>query len=205
MIWSMIKYSNHDVVKVFQTQGEYMKKKFETERLILRPWENTDAEELYLYAKDPEVGPITGWPVHISVNNSREIIEQVLSKTGNYAVVLKETGLPVGSIGLMIGETSNIDIPDSEAEIGYWIGVPYWGRGLIPEAVRELMHYAFEELHMEKLWCGYFDGNEKSRRVQEKCGFEYHHTIENMQLKFMNDIRTEHVSCITKEQWKTTV
>lgn len=42
-----------------------MKKKFETERLILRPWENTDAEERYLYAKDPDEGPITGWPVHM--------------------------------------------------------------------------------------------------------------------------------------------
>jgi len=66
---------------------------------------------------------------------------------------------------------SNIGLPDSEAEIGYWIGVPFWGQGLIPEAVRALMHYAFNELNMNKLWCGYFDGNEKLKKVQEKCGF----------------------------------
>ena len=94
------------------------------------------------------------------------------------------------------------DEADTEAEIGYWIGVPYWGQGLIPEAVRELIRYGFEELNMEKLWCGYFDGNEQSCRVQEKCGFVYHHTNEKIPWVLMNDIRTEHVTCLTKEQWE---
>ena len=49
----------------------------ETERLILRPWKEDDAESLYKYAKNPEVGPIAGWPVHTSVENSREIIQKV--------------------------------------------------------------------------------------------------------------------------------
>ena len=179
-----------------------MKDRFETDRLILRPWKETDAEELYQYAKDDRVGPIAGWPVHTSVENSCEIIRSVLSAEGTYAVILKESNLPVGSIGLMVGKASNLDIPDAEAEIGYWIGVPYWGKGLIPEAVNELKRYAFEELQMEKLWCGYFDGNEKSHRVQEKCGFVYHHTNENKPWPIMSDIRTEHITCITKEQWR---
>ena len=124
----------------------------ETERLILRPWAETDAEECYKYAKNQQVGPIAGWAVHTSIENSREIIRTVLSAPETYAVVLKDTGLPVGSIGLMLGKASNIGIPDTEGEIGYWIGVPYWGQGLIPEAVRELMKYGFEELKLEK--CG---------------------------------------------------
>jgi len=180
-----------------------MRDRLETERLILRPWEEKDAAELYDYAKDARVGPIAGWPVHTSVENSRETIKNVLSKEGTYAVVLKETDLPVGSVGLKIGKESNLDIPDTEAEIGYWIGVPYWGQGLIPEAVRELMRYAFEELEMEKLWCGYFDGNLKSCRVQEKCGFIYHHMKENIYLELLDDIRTENVNCITRQQWAT--
>lgn len=175
--------------------------KLETKRLILRPWEESDAEELYKYAKDPAVGPIAGWPPHTSVENSREVIKNVLSETGNYAVVLKETGLPVGCAGLMIGKNSNLDIGGDEGEIGYWIGVPYWGRGLIPEAVMELLRYGFEELGLKTIWCGYFDGNEKSRRVQEKCGFVYHHTNKDIEWKIMGDIRTEHVSRITKEEW----
>ena len=94
----------------------------ETERLLLRPWEERDAEDLYRYASHPDVGPIAGWSVHTSVENSREIIREVLSATETYAVVLKENGHPVGSIGLMIGETSNIGLPKTEGEIGYWIG-----------------------------------------------------------------------------------
>ena len=175
---------------------------FETERLILRPWELSDAESLYQYANNPQVGPIAGWPVHTSVEHSRDIIKTVLSAPETYAVVLKETGQPVGSVGLMIGDKSNIiGIPSTECEVGYWIGVPFWGQGLIPEAVRKLMQYAFEDLNMEKIWCGYFDGNIKSKRVQEKCGFHYHHTEQDVPCTIENLLRTEHISCITKDEW----
>ena len=174
---------------------------FETERLLLRPWEETDAEDLYSYAKDPAVGPVTGWAVHTSVENSREIIRDVLSAEEIYAVCLKEDRRAIGSAGLTVGQHSNLALPDNEGEIGYWIGVPFWGRGLIPEAVRELIRHAFEDLALAVLWCGYFDGNEKSRRAQEKCGFVYHHTNRNIHWKQMDDIRTEHVSRLTKEEW----
>ena len=142
------------------------KKMLETERLILRPWEETDAESLYEYAKDDRIGPVAGWPVHTSVENSREIIKTVLSAPETYAVCLKEDNKAIGSIGLMVGKQSNIGLPDSEGEIGYWIGVPFWGRGLIPEAVREMIRYAFTDKHLDTLWCGYFEGYDKSRRVQ---------------------------------------
>lgn len=175
--------------------------KLETERLYLRPWKETDAEILYQYAKSPEVGPMAGWPPHTSVENSREIIRGVLSEPETYAVVLKETNEPIGSISLISGEGSNLHLPKEESEIGYWIGKPYWGRGLMPEAVREMMRYGFEEMGMTSLWCGYFDGNVKSKRVQEKCGFRYHHTMEQVPCSMLNEVRTEHVSRITKEQW----
>lgn len=178
-------------------------KNLETKRLLLRPWLESDAESLYQYARDPQVGPAAGWDPHTSVENSREIIRTVLSAEGTYAVVLKESGEPVGSIGIMIGKQSNIGIPEDEGEIGYWIGVPYWGQGLIPEAVRELMRHCFCELGLKKLWCGYFDGNEKSRRVQEKCGFRCHHTEKDKLWAPQNRILTEHITCITKEQWET--
>lgn len=174
----------------------------ETQRLLLRPWEETDAEALYEYAKDPAVGPIAGWPVHTSVENSREIIRTVLSQPETYAVVLKETGKPVGSIGLMIGKYSNLSVGEDEGEVGYWIGKPYWGQGLIPEAVRELMRYGFENLQLRVLWCAYFEGNEKSRRVQEKCGFRYQRTDKDKLWTLTNEVRTEYISCITREQWE---
>ena len=99
----------------------------ETERLLLRPWTLGDAEELYRYAKDPEVGPAAGWEPHTSVENSREIIKTVLSAPGTFAVVLKETGLPIGSAGYF--QTKAQSSETGEMEIGYWIGKPYWGKG----------------------------------------------------------------------------
>ena len=176
--------------------------RFETERLILRPWELSDADNLYEYAKDERVGPIAGWPAHTSVEHSMEIIKTVLGLPKTYAVCLKEDNKAIGSIGLMIGKQSNLPIGPDEAEMGYWIGVPFWGKGLIPEAVRCLMKYGFEVLGMNKLWCGYFDGNTKSKRVQEKCGFQHHSTLKDKEWPLLNDIRTQHITCLTKEQWR---
>lgn len=175
--------------------------KLETERLILRPWLEGDAEDLYLYARDPNIGPAAGWEPHISVENSREIIRTVMNGPENYAVVLKETGRPVGSAGIMFNKNGSAPMGENEAEIGYWIGVPYWGKGLIPEAVRELLRRCFDDLGSAAVWCGYYDGNDKSRRVQEKCGFRYHHTEENIPSP-MGDLRTEHFTRQTKEQWQ---
>lgn len=170
----------------------------QTKRLILRPWCETDAESLYEYAKDDRVGPIAGWPVHTDVENSREIIKNVLAVDETYAVCLKEDNRAIGSIGLMLGKNSNLALPENEGEIGYWIGVPFWGRGLIPEAMQELIRHAFDDLHLARLWCGYFDGNEKSKRAQEKCGFVYHHTDKDIYWALMDDIRTEHITCLEK-------
>ncbi|WP_081501539.1 GNAT family N-acetyltransferase [Slackia sp. CM382] len=175
----------------------------ETKRLILRPWVESDAETLYKYASHPDVGPIAGWAIHTSVEDSREIIRSVLSAPETYAVVLKESDQPIGSIGLMIGKASSIGLPDSEGEIGYWIGVPYWGQGLMPEAARELMRYGFENLRLNRIWCGYFDGNEKSKRVQEKCGFHYHHTAYNVPCAIEGVFRTGHITCLSIEEWRS--
>ena len=62
---------------------------FETTRLLLRPWCESDAESCYRYARDPFVGPAAGWPAHTSVENSREIIRTVLSEPDTFAVILK--------------------------------------------------------------------------------------------------------------------
>ncbi len=175
----------------------------QTKRLILRKWQESDAESLYKYAQNPNIGPIAGWPPHTSIENSLEIIKNVLSADESYAVVLKETGEAIGSIGLMLSnsEIRSAEIAEKEGEIGYWIGEPFWGQGLIPEAVCELLRHAFEDLQLTAIWCGYYDGNEKSKRVQEKCGFIYHHTEYNKLSPIMNDFRTEHFTKISHEKW----
>lgn len=173
----------------------------ETKRLILRPWRDEDAKDLYKYASDPDVGPIAGWPVHTGVENSLEIIRDVLAVAETYAVCLKENNKAIGSISLKMGDATDMTDQEDECELGYWIGKPYWGYGLIPEAARELLRHGFEELGMKKIWCGYYDGNEKSKRVQEKLGFVYHHTTEGIELSLVNDVRTGHVSCLTRAEW----
>ncbi len=174
----------------------------ETNRLILRPWLDSDANDLYCYASSPDIGPAAGWPVHTSAENSLEIIRNVLSAPETYAVIPKNVGHAVGSVGLMIGAASHISLPDTEGEIGYWIGVPFWGQGMIPEAVDEILRHGFLDLGLQKIWCGYFDGNLKSKRVQEKCGFIYQYTKENVPCSMLDDMRTEHISCLTKGHWE---
>lgn len=153
----------------------------ETARLILRPWSTGDAGSLYEYAKDPLVGPSAGWPVHTSVENSLQIIREVLQVEENYAVTIRGSDAAVGTAGLMIGDSSKLGLGPDEAEIGYWIGAPFWGRGYIPEAVHELMRHAFLDLGTATLWCAFFEDNAKSQRVAEKCGFRFHHTLHNLE------------------------
>lgn len=170
-----------------------------TERLILRPWCEADAEDLYEYAKDPAVGPVAGWPPHQNVEESLDIIKNVLSGKECYAICEKENKKAIGAIELMLnGHTSRVQ-SDDECELGYWLGKPFWGKGYMPEAARELIRRGFEDLGMTTIWCAYFDGNEKSKRVQEKVGFVYHHTCEKVQVTLLNEVRVEHVNCLKRE------
>lgn len=174
----------------------------ETERLILRRFDESDAENVYLYAKDPDVGPIAGWPPHKSVDESREVIRNVFSSSEAYAVCLKSDNKAIGAIELKLNGHTDMTEKDDECELGYWLGKPFWGQGIIPEAVREILRHAFEDIGMNKVWCGYYDGNVKSKRVQEKCGFRYQWTTPDVDVPLMNEIRIGHVSCLTKEEWE---
>jgi len=177
----------------------------ETERLILRPWKETDAEMLYCLAQNPKIGPIAGWPVHTDIENSLHIIRDILSAEHTFAVTLKNADVVIGSVGLMIGAKSNLGIGPREAEIGYWLGEPYWGNGYTPEAALELLKYAFEKLHMATIWCAFSDGNEKSKRVSEKCGFRFQYTMRDVFCQVLNQTKTQHITSITKKEWYATL
>lgn len=170
----------------------------ETERLILRPWRLSDAEDLYRYASDDRVGPVAGWPPHTSVEQSREVIRDIFSQEGVFAVTLKGDDTAVGCIGLIRGAASNFPITDLEGEISYWMGVPFWGQGYITEAIRAVIDYGFRTLGLHTLWCGYFEGNERSRRAQERCGFRHHHTEPPAYFPLIGETRVEHVSILSQ-------
>ena len=141
----------------------------QTQRLILRPWREEDAEELYRWASDPEVGPAAGWAPHESVADSLNILRTILMKPDTWALCLKGTDAPIGSIGAF---PCSAAMADRQPEIGYWLARPYWGQGLMPEAVRALIDLLFRRGARE-VWCAHAVQNHKSRRVIEKCGFTF--------------------------------
>ncbi len=174
----------------------------ETKRLLLRSWMTSDAEALYEQAKDPAVGPIAGWPPHSSVQESLDVIKNVLNGRECFAICEKGSDKPIGCIELRLNGHTDMTDKDDECELGYWLGKSFWGRGYMPEAAREMLRHAFDELDMSVVWCGYYDGNERSKRVQEKVGFVYHHTCDDVPVPLMNEIRVGHTNIMTKEHWE---
>lgn len=156
-----------------------------TTRLLLRPWEVSDAQALYTQAHNPIIGKRCGWPAHKSVEESREIIQS--------------DNTLIGSIGLLLQGESRLSVGENEAEIGYWLGEDFWGKGYMTEAALQIIHYAFEELHLTGLWASVYKENIASQRVIEKCGFRYHHTLEDFLFPLIGERHTSLVYVLNKE------
>ena len=147
----------------------------ETERLILRPFKSSDLEDLYEYASVDGVGEMAGWKHHESKEKSKEILDIFITEDKVFAIVLKESGKVIGSLGVeKYGLEDRLTEFDGYLgrEIGYVLSKDYWGRGIMPEAVGAVIDYLFNVLDWDFLTCGYFDFNSQSKRVQEKCGFK---------------------------------
>lgn len=146
----------------------------ETERLILRPWREDDAEALYRHASDARVSELALWPRHTSVEMSRAVIRDVfMTNPGNFAIVFKPTDGPIGCIGLVPPGNEHSDIAAGEREIGYWIGHSYWGKGLTSEALAGLIGYCRNNLKLTSLLITADSRNTASHRVALKCGFVF--------------------------------
>lgn len=185
-----------------------MTKELKTERLVLRPWRESDAAALYEYAKNPNIGPIAGWPPHQSVEESLDVIRNVFDGPEDYAIALAgDPDTAIGAISLKLAGNSDFFPANdtTQAEMGFWIGEPFWGNGYIPEAARELLRRGFEDLGLSAIWCAYYEGNTKSARTQEKIGFEPIRVAQNMPVPLLGETRTEHVNRMTREQWETLI
>lgn len=144
----------------------------QTDRLILRSWCDDDAPALFELARNPRVGPAAGWQPHANVEESRQIIRDVLAGPCTFATFQRADGALAGCFGLTPASASDV-ASAGEAELGYWLGVSFWGKGLATEAARELVRYGFEDLGLSAIWACYYDGNERSHRVMEKLGMAY--------------------------------
>ena len=144
----------------------------ESDRILLRPWCESDAGALYKYASDPEVGPRAGWPPHKSIDESLGVIREFFQNDSTWAVELKETGEVIGCVGYLPASMSNLKIGDDQCEVGYWIARPYWGHGICTEALEMVVDYCLNEKGFTVLWGSFFPSNPASGRVMEKCGFK---------------------------------
>ncbi len=144
-----------------------------TERLTLRPWRETDLEDFYEYCKVDGVGQMAGWLPHENIEVSRGILERFIE--GKKTFALEHNGKVIGSLGI---ETYKEDeFPEFDGlrgrSIGYVLSKDYWGQGLMPEAVRAVIDYAFTTLQLDFVLVSHFIRNDRSRRVIEKSGFSY--------------------------------
>ena len=147
--------------------------RIETERLILRPWRETDLADFFEYASVDGVGQMAGWKPHESMEESRTILGYFINDKRNLCLELKQTGKVIGSIGLEVMYPDPIPVGAYGRELGYVLSKDYWGRGLMPEAVRAVIDWCFGELNYDYLTCSHFLRNDRSRRVIEKTGFTF--------------------------------
>ena len=143
----------------------------QSDRIILRPWLDSDAVALFKYASDPDVGPRAGWPPHKSIEESLTIIRTLFHNETTWAIELKATGEPIGAIGY--GPSCDCKLPAREGEplIGYWVARPYWNQGICTEALRLMLDHIRATTSLKSLISGHFIDNPASGRVMEKCGF----------------------------------
>lgn len=147
----------------------------ETERLLLRPFKDSDLKDFNAYASVEGVGEMAGWRHHETMDESQKILDLFINEDKTFAIVFKENGKVIGSLGVEeYGMEAALTefYPYKGREIGFVLSRDYWGKGIIPEAVLAVIDHLFNDMDLDFLTCGYYDFNEQSRRVQEKCGFK---------------------------------
>lgn len=147
----------------------------ETERMILRPWEKDDYKKLYMLASDSRVGLPCGWEPHKNEQESKDVLCDILMNDYTFALVHKDVNEVIGNIAIMPYCESRFALNERQAEIGFWLGYPYWNKGYMTEACKKMIEYGFEEMGLEAIWSAHNLDNYGSMRVQQKCGFVFHH------------------------------
>ncbi len=149
-----------------------------TDRLILREWKESDVQDFFEYCSVDGVGQMAGWQPHENIEKSKEILDRFIKEKKTFCIEFN--GKAIGSVGIEkynereFGEYANL----KGREIGFVLSKDYWGRGIMPEAVKAVLAYCFETLGCDFVACGHFEWNGQSKRVQEKCGFHYVKTID---------------------------
>ena len=142
----------------------------ETPRLLLRHWREADREDFLAFTADPAVMLSSGARPARTPEEEDTAFRRALWDSGCYAIVCKETGRAIGKIKFQ----KDIRRPNvNSLSIGYELARAFWGQGYMSEALRAMVEYGFEHKGLDVLAISHFAGNDRSRRVIEKCGFRY--------------------------------
>lgn len=144
-----------------------------TDRLLLRAFRDSDLEDFYQYAKTPGLGEMAGWPHHESLDDTRKVLARF--KKNKDVLAIEKDGKVIGSIGLHpVDAEFYQDFKEKNGkELGFVLSEDFHRQGIMTEAVKALMKYAFEDLDLDYISAGYFRNNFKSRDFQKKLGFTY--------------------------------
>jgi ribosomal-protein-alanine N-acetyltransferase len=148
--------------------------RIETARLLLRGWEESDAEQVYAYASDPEVTAYMAWNQHAELKDSLQFLNGLVAdfyQRGELTYALCARSEPeraLGGIGLHWRSRQH-----GVLELGYVLSRTCWGQGYVPEAGRALVRFAFESTTVERIYAPIFSQNSKSRRAAEKMGLHF--------------------------------
>ena len=144
----------------------------ESKRIILRPWQISDLDDLHEFMSNEQVARLAGFKVKKNKGESLRILKQFIidSSDSLWAVELKNNNKVIGWVELH--EYTNRINKDSK-EIGCVLSEKYWGQGLMPEALKEVISYGFNEQRLKFIICSHFLNNNQSKRIIEKCGFNY--------------------------------
>lgn len=170
-----------------------------TKRLVLRPWRQEDLDDFFEYASVDGVGQMAGWTPHQNKEESQQILDSFIDHKKTFALEYDEK--VIGSLG--IEEYDEVKFPELSdlncREIGYVLAKDYWGKGLMPEAVKEVIRYLFEDVKLDVILCGHFLNNKQSARVQEKCGFR-HYAFGKYETRF-GTVEDDETNILTKDEW----
>lgn len=169
----------------------------QTDRLILRRITKNDINDVYSYARDPEVSKYLLWNPHPSIEFTKLYLKTVDSfykraKFYDWGIVCKENGMLIGTCGF-----SEIDTENDSAEVGYVLNREYWGRGIAAEALKEVIQFGFEVLGLHRIEARYMTQNSRSVRVLEKCGMKFEGELADA-IKVKGSFKTIGIYAITQ-------
>ena len=175
-----------DMEKKTETEETVTPRSLETVRLLIRPFQEEDADAFFACCQNPNLGNNAGWAPHKTIEESREILQNVFIGQENiWAMILKDAQQLIGSIGI---------VPDPKREnpqvrmLGYWLDEAHWGKGYMTEAVQAILNYGFNELQLSLITANCYPHNKRSQQVLERNGFIYEGVLHQAELTYNGNI-----------------